>query len=59
MINIHQSSEAVYALLENLLAWSRLQRGLLRYQPQEWSVCTLAEETLVLFRSQAEQSRLP
>lgn len=54
MLKIHASSEAVYGLLENLLAWSRLQRGLLRYRPETIALAALADDLRALFLSQAE-----
>jgi signal transduction histidine kinase len=58
MLRIRASSEAVYSLLENLLAWSRLQRGLLQYRPSLISLHAIAEENVALFKPQAEQKRL-
>lgn len=58
MIKIRTSSEAVYSLLENLLAWSRLQRGLLQFHPTLISLYDIAEENVTLFKPQAEQKQL-
>ncbi len=58
MIRIRSSSEAVYSLLENLLAWSRLQRGLLHYQPAQISLYDAVEENIALFTSQSEQKHI-
>lgn len=58
MLKIRTSSEAVYSLLENLLAWSRLQRGMLRYQPDQVALADIAANTIDLFRSQAEQKQI-
>ncbi len=38
---LHTSAEKVYALLNNLLEWSRLERGLLQPTPQRIELCRL------------------
>jgi signal transduction histidine kinase len=58
MIKIRTSSEAVYSLLENLLAWSRLQRGLLKFRPTVISLYEIVEDNVALFKSQAEQKQI-
>lgn len=52
---IHASADRLYALLENLLMWSQLQRGAMEYQPEPVSLHPLACENLELFRPQADQ----
>jgi len=58
MLRIQSSSEAVYSLLENLFAWSRLQRGVLQYRPIVISLHDIVEENLALFNMQADQKQL-
>lgn len=58
MLSIRASSEAVYGLLENLLAWSRLQRGLLVCHPDVFALAELTEDTLSLFQTRAAQKHL-
>lgn len=58
MVKIRTSSEAVYSLLENLLAWSRIQRGILKYQPRMVALDEIAEENITLFQHQAEQKKI-
>jgi two-component system sensor histidine kinase/response regulator len=58
MLKIRTSSEAVYSLLENLLAWSRLQRGMLKYQPIQVALVDIATNTIDLFRPQSEQKQI-
>ncbi len=44
--NIHQAGHRVFALLENLLEWSRLQMGRITVDPQTISLADIAGETL-------------
>ena len=55
MRKIKRSSEAMSALLENLLAWSRLQRGVMEYAPEYLNCVEFIVENLELFASKAEQ----
>jgi len=55
---LHTFSEKVYDLLTNLLAWSRLQRGIMEYEPEEISLVNIAERNVYLFASDAEQKRI-
>jgi PAS domain S-box-containing protein len=55
---LHASAERVYALLENLLNWSRLQRGAMPCQPENISVAQIADDNLALFQSKAEQKQI-
>jgi len=52
---INQSSELIYNLLENLLTWSRSQRGDLEYTPEEFNLSTLVEVNINLHRLPAEK----
>jgi two-component system sensor histidine kinase/response regulator len=58
MLRIRKSSEAVYNLLENLLTWSRLQRGLMDYHPATISLDEIVEHNVYLFKSSAEQKQI-
>ena len=55
---LRTTTNYLYALLENLLAWSRLQRGLMQYQPEELDIEVLVRENVVLFTSKAEQKQI-
>lgn len=55
---LHGSSERVYSLLENLLTWSRLQRGLIEHTPEEIFIDNLIERIIPLFASKAEQKQV-
>ncbi len=49
------SAERLYALLENLLTWSRLQRGMMEYHPSPLDMSDIAEDNVLLFRPKAEE----
>jgi len=55
---INQSSELIYNLLENLLTWSRSQRGDIDYSPEVFSLSTLIEVNINLHRIAAEKKGL-
>ena len=55
---IYTSAERLYALLENLLTWSRLQRGAMAYEPEALPLHELADDTLELFVSKAEEKQI-
>lgn len=55
---IRNSAERLHALLENLLSWSRLQRGVMEHCPEEISLYELIEDNLALFASKAESKHI-
>jgi signal transduction histidine kinase len=55
---LQDSAQRLYTLLENLLTWSRIQRGAMRYEPESIQLNELIEETLDLFLSQAEHKTI-
>ena len=52
---IRTSAERLYALLENLLTWSRIQRGAMEYYPETLDLYDVAEDNVDLFMPNAEQ----
>ena len=58
MSRLHKSSEKVYALLTNLLEWSRLQRGLIQYEPMPCSPSDIVDGNLLLFAAVAERKQI-
>lgn len=44
--SLHESANNVYSLLENLLEWSRMQRGLIEFNPENLDLYFATEETL-------------
>ncbi|PIE32417.1 hypothetical protein CSA56_15525 [candidate division KSB3 bacterium] len=55
---LQKTAETVYNLLENLLTWSRLQRGIMEFSPQEIFLHQIAEMTSDLFTSNFIQKEI-
>lgn len=55
---LKKSSENLYTLLENLLAWSRIQQGVMTYHPQALDMNTIILQNIALFESHAHQKRI-
>ncbi|GAK51221.1 response regulator receiver sensor signal transduction histidine kinase [Candidatus Moduliflexus flocculans] len=55
---IHTSAERLFALLENLLTWSRIQRGAIEYSPEVIDLWELAEDNIELFLPNAEHKQI-
>lgn len=55
---LQKTSKTVYELLENLLTWSRLQRGAIDYFPQEISLHRLARTTTSLFQANMDHKQI-
>ncbi len=56
--HIKTSAESVYALLENLLTWSRLQRGMMEHRPENFPLPQTVEHVVDLFASSATQKQI-
>ncbi len=52
------SAEKLYAFLENLLTWSRLQRGVMEYQPQPINITDMLTHNIRLFSHTADHKRI-
>jgi signal transduction histidine kinase len=55
---IRLSSENLYALLENLLTWSRIQRGAMEHAPEKLVLVEIVEDILDLFLSKSEEKQI-
>jgi signal transduction histidine kinase len=55
---LHKNTELTADLLENLLNWSRSQRGKLTYKPESLDLCVLAVETIELLKEHAESKSI-
>jgi len=55
---ILSSANKLYALLENLLTWSKIQRGLMECVPEVISIHKLVSDTLDLVAPQAEKKQI-
>ncbi len=53
-----QSAEHLLALLENLLTWSRLQRGLIECHPEHIPIKTLLDRSLMLLAAPIAQKQI-
>lgn len=53
-----ESAESLFALLENLLTWSRLNRGMIDYRPQPLDMRVIFSHIIDLFRSQADAKQI-
>ena len=56
--NLHRSAERLYALLDNLLTWSRLQRGAMKHVPECVELNILVSSIFELFSPKAEQKQI-
>jgi signal transduction histidine kinase len=55
---LKKSSESLYTLLDNLLAWSRIQQGVVRYQPQLVDIGKTVAQNIALLESHAHQKQI-
>lgn len=55
---LYGAAERLYALLENLLTWSRIQRGVMEFRPDYVYICDIAKYTFDLFTSKAEEKQI-
>jgi len=55
---IYQSSEQGYNLLENLLKWSRSQRGILVWNPKKISITNIMHDTEMFLQSLAKHKNI-
>ncbi|MBN1598627.1 MAG: hypothetical protein JW894_10060 [Bacteroidales bacterium] len=59
MINfIKESSDQIYELLENLLTWSRSQRGVIQYNPVKTNLTDLISYNINLVSNQASNKQI-
>jgi len=55
---IHQSSKQIFNLLENLLEWSRIQRGKINYVKVDLNIKSLIDKIINLYHHNANQKNL-
>ena len=58
ILKLQGTAEKLYALLENLLTWSRLQQGAITYTPEEFDLTDLVEDVVLLFTESAERKQI-
>ena len=56
--NLHESSKKLYALLENLLEWAKLQRDELVMEPADFNIFDVAQEAIDLIGLKAETKKI-
>ncbi len=55
---INQSAHSVFKLLENLLHWSRIQRGVIEYFPQDIPFKLVVDSNIDLYTTRVEQKKV-
>ena len=55
LTRMYAAAERLHILLENLLTWSRLQRGVMEYHPEDIKLFDIGEENRNLFLAKSEQ----
>jgi signal transduction histidine kinase len=55
---LRSSAERLYALLENLLTWSRIQRGVMEHHPETIALSEIVADSVDLFTPNAEQKQI-
>jgi PAS domain S-box-containing protein len=55
---IHESSQHLYKLLENLLQWSRIQRGVISFNPDSFQLKHLIDLNISLINGNAFQKKI-
>ena len=58
LLSMKNSSEEVYNLLENLLEWSRCQRGFINFYPSEISLHACFEKAIGINKATSENKRV-
>jgi PAS domain S-box-containing protein len=56
--SIHEAAETVYKLLNNLLEWSRLQTGKIKYNPEKILLKDFTETILKLYEANLENKNI-
>jgi signal transduction histidine kinase len=56
--DLDKSLKNLFALLENLLEWSRSQTGKIEFKPEAFDVTTLLEENTELLKAQAQNKNI-
>ena len=55
---LRASAKKLYTLLENLLTWSRIQRGMMEYDPELIDLYEVALDNVELFATRADQKQI-
>ncbi|HOM05428.1 MAG TPA: response regulator [Candidatus Kapabacteria bacterium] len=57
-IDLYNSAKNLYRLLENLLQWSRLQRGVIEFNPVEFEISLLVSQNFDLLHNVAKDKNI-
>jgi PAS domain S-box-containing protein len=57
-VGMKESAEKVFCLLENLLEWSRLNRGMIKFEPDEFGLEDLVLRATELLQTLADQKKI-
>ncbi|RMH69743.1 MAG: hybrid sensor histidine kinase/response regulator [Gemmatimonadetes bacterium] len=55
---MHSTTENTFKLLENLLAWSRIQNGMMEYDPEYIDLYQLSSDNINILKKMAEQKSI-
>lgn len=55
---LHESASQLFKLLENLLEWSRIQRGVMEFQPRDLHLSEIAAISIELLKPNAHQKKI-
>jgi two-component system sensor histidine kinase/response regulator len=58
LVTMHESTEQVYELLDNLLDWSRSQRGVIQFLPLEFTLFSVANNCCNLLQLSATKKQI-
>ncbi len=58
LTRMYAAAERLHMLLENLLTWSRIQRGVMEYRPEDIDLRDIGEENRDLFLAKSEQKNI-
>ena len=58
MVYLNQSATSIYKLLDNLLLWSKLQRGIIEFHPDEYKLHDIVDYTVELFQANAREKQI-
>lgn len=56
--SLNQSATQLFKLLENLLSWSRIQRGVIECNPIDFQLSLLTRQNIDLIKSRADQKEI-
>lgn len=56
--DLYKQSKSIYDLLENLLEWSRIQTGSMKYNPSNMNLCAFINELTGIYNSLLNQKKI-